>query len=93
MDAACEGEWTSDRLLEAGERIWNLERDFNIKAGFTGADDTLPKRLLEEPARSGPAEGRVSGVPEMMPKYYEERGWTVNGELTDAVRSRLRLPA
>jgi len=93
MDAACEGEWTSDRLLEAGERIWNLERDFNIKAGFTSADDTLPKRLLEEPAGTGPAKGLVSGVPKMMPEYYRERGWTVNGEVTDAIRTRLGLPA
>ena len=35
IDAACEGEWTTDRLLETGERIWNLERQFNLAAGFT----------------------------------------------------------
>ena len=92
LDAACQGEWTTERLLEAGERIWNLERDFNIKAGFTAADDTLPKRLLEEAAATGPAKGRVSGVPDMLPEYYEERGWTLDGQLTDQLRSRLNLP-
>ena len=93
MDAACEGEWTSDRLLEAGERIWNLERDFNAKAGFTAADDTLPPRLLEERAKTGPAEGKVTGLAEMLPEYYQERGWTADGQITDETRSRLSLPA
>ena len=93
MDAACEGEWTADRLLEAGERIWNLERDFNAKAGFTAADDTLPPRLLEERAKSGPAEGKVTGLAEMLPEYYQERGWTAGGQITDETRSRLGLPA
>jgi len=93
LDAACEGEWTSDRLLEAGERIWNLERDFNAKAGFTAADDTLPPRLLEERAKTGPAEGKVAGLAEMLPEYYQERGWTADGQITDETRSRLGLPA
>ena len=93
MDAACEGEWTADRLLEAGERIWNLERDFNAKAGFTAADDTLPPRLLEERAKTGPAEGKVTGLAEMLPEYYQERGWTADGQITDETRSRLGLPA
>ena len=92
IDAACEGEWSSDRLLEAGERIWNLERDFNTKAGFTAADDTLPPRLLEEPAKTGPAEGKVTGLSQMLPDYYQERGWTSDGEVTDETRARLGLP-
>ena len=50
IDAACEGDWSVDRCLEVGERIWNMERDFNRKAGITGADDTLPKRLLKDAA-------------------------------------------
>ncbi|HAN59556.1 MAG TPA: aldehyde ferredoxin oxidoreductase, partial [Gammaproteobacteria bacterium] len=67
LDAACEGEWTADRLMETGERIWNLEREFNNRAGLTSADDTLPKRLLEEAAKTGPAEGKVCGLDEMLP--------------------------
>ena len=93
LDAACEGEWTADRLLEAGERIWNLERDFNAKAGFTAADDTLPPRLLEERAKTGPAEGKVAGLADMLPEYYQERGWTADGQITDQTRTRLGLPA
>jgi aldehyde:ferredoxin oxidoreductase len=92
LDAACEGDWSADRLMETGERIWNLERDFNNKAGLTAADDTLPKRLLEEGANTGPAEGKVCGLGEMLPEYYELRGWTADGQLTDETRSRLGVP-
>ncbi len=55
IDAACEGDWPAARLLEIGERIWNLERRFNLAAGLTAADDTLPKRMLEDPAPGGTA--------------------------------------
>ena len=54
-DAACEGDWSEERLIECGERIWNLERQFNLAAGLTAADDTLPARLLEVPAPTGTA--------------------------------------
>jgi aldehyde:ferredoxin oxidoreductase len=93
MDAACEGDWSVERLAEAGERIWNLERDYNNKAGFTAADDKLPERLMKEAAKTGPAEGKVSGLDVMLPEYYELRGWTAGGELTDETRSKLAIPA
>lgn len=91
IDAACEGEWTSEKLLEVGERIWNMERDFNLKAGLTAADDTLPKRLRKDAAKVGPAQGRVNDLDVMLPKYYEVRGWTPAGELTPETRARLGL--
>ena len=91
VDAACEGEWTLDRLVEVGERIWNLERKFNLEAGFTGKDDTLPKRLLKEAAKTGPAEGKVSGLKEMLPEYYELRGWDEGGVPTAETLQRLGL--
>ncbi|MEA3291440.1 MAG: aldehyde ferredoxin oxidoreductase C-terminal domain-containing protein, partial [Pseudomonadota bacterium] len=93
VDAACEGGWTVEKMLEVGERIWNLERDFNLKAGLTGADDTLPKRLLSEPANTGPAEGMVCRLDEMLPEYYVLRGWTDDGRLTQEVRDKFDLPA
>ena len=89
--AACEGDWTPESMLEAGERIWNLEREFNLAAGLTAADDTLPKRLLTEPAQTGPAKGNVNRLHEMLPKYYEVRGWNKQGEPTDETRQRLSL--
>lgn len=93
MDAACDGDWSAERLMEAGERIWNLERDFNMKAGLTAADDTLPKRLLTEAATTGPAEGKVNGLEQMLPEYYDLRGWTSDGQVSDETRTRLGLPA
>jgi aldehyde:ferredoxin oxidoreductase len=71
--------WTVGDFVKAGERIWNLERLFNLKAGFTAEDDRLPPRLTEDPNPSGPAKGRVSHVPEMLSKYYEARGWDEKG--------------
>ena len=89
--AACGEEFTLEKLGEIGERIWNLERDFNNRAGFTGKDDTLPKRLLTEPAKTGPAKGLVNKLPEMLPKYYEVRGWDGDGRLKPETRARLGL--
>ncbi len=79
MDAACEGEWTMERLAEAGERIWNMERQFNLAAGFTSKDDSLPPRILTEAATTGPAAGKVNGLDKMLPEYYEIRGWDDQG--------------
>jgi aldehyde:ferredoxin oxidoreductase len=89
--AACGPEFTLENLNQIGERIWNMERDFNNKAGFTAKDDQLPPRLTSEAAKSGPAKGLVSKVPEMLPKYYAARGWNADGTLTDAKRKQLGL--
>jgi aldehyde:ferredoxin oxidoreductase len=89
--AACGEEFSLEYLNEVGERIWNMERDFNNKAGFTAKDDTLPPRLLNEAAKTGPAKGLTSKLPEMLPKYYEVRGWDANGQLKPETRARLGL--
>ncbi len=91
IDAACEGDWSAEKLVETGERIWNLERKFNMDAGLTGADDTLPKRLLKEAAKTGPAKGLVANLDQMLPEYYELRGWTADGVPTQETLSRLGL--
>jgi aldehyde:ferredoxin oxidoreductase len=91
LDAACDGDWTTERLLELGERVWNLEREYNRQAGITGKDDTLPQRLLEEPANSGPAQGKVNELAQMLPEYYRLRGWSEDGTVTDETKSRLGL--
>ena len=92
IDAACEGDWSAERCLEVGERIWNMERDFNLAAGLTAMDDTLPKRLLKDiAAKTGPAKGRVNDLGAMLPEYYELRGWTPEGVPTNETRNRLGL--
>ena len=80
-------------MLEVGERVWNMEREFNMRAGITAEQDRLPERLMKDAAKTGPAIGKVSEVDKMMPEYYQLRGWTANGELTDDTRQRLNLPA
>ncbi len=69
-----------DDLLEIGERIWNMERLLHIKTGFDETHDTLPQRFFNEPIPDGPAKGHVSMVNEMLPKYYELRGWNEEGK-------------
>ncbi len=91
VNAACEGDWTPEKMTEVGERIWNMEREFNLAAGLTAKDDTLPKRLLKEAAKTGPATGKVNGLDEMLPKYYQIRGWTPDGVPTAETRQRLGL--
>jgi len=89
--AACEGDWSLEDLGAMGERIWNLERQFNLAAGLTGKDDTLPKRLLTEPPKTGPAQGRVSDLGKMLPEYYRIRGWSEEGVPTQETLQRLGL--
>ncbi len=91
IDAACEGDWSLENLLAVGERIWNLERQFNLRAGFTGADDRLPERLVSEPARQGPAKGLTNQLDKMLPEYYALRGWDENGVPTAETLQRLGL--
>jgi aldehyde:ferredoxin oxidoreductase len=70
---------TAEDFLKVGERTWNLERLFNLEAGLTMADDTLPQRLLKDAHKSGPSKGVVVDLDTMLPVYYRERGWTPAG--------------
>ena len=91
IQAACEGNWSIDELMLMGERIWNLERKYNLAAGLTAKDDTLPKRLLKEAGKTGPAKGKVNELGKMLPEYYELRGWTEEGVPTNKTLDRLTL--
>ena len=83
--------WTADDVLKAGDRIWNLEKLFNLAAGIDSSQDTLPKRLLEEPISEGPSKGNVARLSEMLPEYYSVRGWTKEGIPTDEKKAELGL--
>ncbi len=75
----CGTNHTAESMLEAGERIWNIEKIFNLKAGIGSEEDKLPKRLLEEPIKEGPSKGWVHKLDQLLPKYYEVRGWDSKG--------------
>jgi len=79
LELATGANYTEETMMLAGERIFNLERLFNLKAGITAKDDILPKRMLEEPMLKGEAEGQVVRLAEMLPEYYKVRGWDENG--------------
>ena len=60
---------------QAGERIFNLARAFNVREGLRRKDDTLPARLLEEPLPDGPAAGLTVDLVPLLDAYYDYRGW------------------
>jgi aldehyde:ferredoxin oxidoreductase len=68
-----------DALNKIGERIFTLERLFNLRAGMSAKDDTLPKRFLKEPMPEGPSKGQVFEQDQILPEYYKLRGWDDNG--------------
>ncbi len=71
--------FTADDLMKVGERVWNLERLYNQREGFTQDDDTLPSRLLNEPVTEGPSQGFTAKLAPMLVEYYQFRGWDENG--------------
>ncbi len=90
MSAVTGEEISPEELLKKGERIWNIERMFNLEAGIGPDQDTLPKRLLEEPMPDGPTKGEVTRLDILLPEYYAERGWE-KGIPTDEKLTELGL--
>lgn len=90
-NAASGKEITVDEILASGDRIWNVERLFNIQQGYTSLEDTLPKRLLKDAIPDGPSKGAISRLEEMLPLYYKARGWNEEGIPTDEKKQSLQL--
>ena len=71
---------TPEEVMKVGERINNLAKAFNVREGFTRADDTLPERLMTEPLQAGASRGHMisrEDLDTMLDEYYEFRGWDV----------------
>jgi aldehyde:ferredoxin oxidoreductase len=83
-----------EELVEAGERIYTLERYYNNLAGFDGSDDTLPERFLPDRPGTmpgqGASEGEVCELEPMLEEYYEVRGW-VDGVVPDEKLEELNI--
>lgn len=90
-NAVCGTNHTAETIFKAGDRIWNLEKIFNLKAGIDSTEDKLPKRLLNDPIPEGPSKGWVHKLDELLPKYYEERGWNSKGIPTETKLADLGL--
>jgi aldehyde:ferredoxin oxidoreductase len=67
------------KLTRIGERIYNLERLFNLREGFSSKDDTLPSRFLNQPLKEGPSKDHIVPLTKMLMQFYYVRGWDENG--------------
>jgi len=83
-------DFTYEEFMKLGERVWNMERVFNVREGITRADDTLPARLLEEPLVTGAGKGHVARL-DNLSDYYEARGWDEDGKPTPEKLKELGL--
>ncbi|MFC7156762.1 aldehyde ferredoxin oxidoreductase family protein [Halomarina halobia] len=74
---------SEEDLMQAGERVYNLERYYNNLNGFDADDDSLPARFLEGgiPGQ-GASEGQYCELEEMKEEYYDHRGW-VDGVVSE----------
>jgi aldehyde:ferredoxin oxidoreductase len=78
MEAVTGLKYTPEEIRKVGERMNNLARAFNVREGFTRADDTLPERLMTEPLKAGASKGQMiskDDLNQMLDEYYTERGW------------------
>lgn len=85
--------YSTGDMIKVGERIWNLERLYNLREGFTKKDDTLPPRLLNEAPTNGPSKGWVVQLDSMLKEYYRGRGWDENGVPSKKKSAELDLEA
>ena len=81
--------FSSGHLQEIGARIFNLERMYNLREGFTAADDTLPHRMLHESTFKHMSSGHP--LDQILPKYYKKRGWSADGVPTQRTLDRLQV--
>ena len=82
------------KLLDIGERIYNLERMILNREGIVRADDMLPERIFKEAIPSGPCKGRTLTREQydiMLDEYYQARGWDSDGVVTSETKERLGL--
>jgi len=81
MEAVTGLPFTPEEVTKVGERINNLARAFNVREGFTRADDTIPERLMTEPLQSGASKGHLISKDDlrlMLDEYYTLRDWDLN---------------
>jgi aldehyde:ferredoxin oxidoreductase len=81
------------KLMEIGERVYNLERLIMVAEGVDRSADQLPKRM-SVPLREGRAKGQSLNPDEfgiMLDEYYHTRGWNEQGVPTEETIKRLGL--
>jgi aldehyde:ferredoxin oxidoreductase len=94
VNAATGDGYTVDGLKQVGERVWTVERMFNLREGLSRKDDTLPDRLFTVPIHDGPSKGAVvnrADFEKELGEYYNIWGWTPEGIPTRETLDRLGL--
>ncbi len=91
INAATGYDLTTEEMLKCGERIWNLERLFNLKAGISPKEDKLPERFLKEPIPEGPQKGAVVKLDVLLKDYYKVRGWNEDGTIPEDKLKELKI--
>ena len=91
LSAATGVKYSAEDFMFVGERIWNLEKLFNLREGFDGQTDTLPSRFLSEPLQEGPTKGQTVELESMLEEYYRFRGWDEKGRPVRRTLERLGL--
>jgi aldehyde:ferredoxin oxidoreductase len=84
-------DYSPQDLEHQANRIYTVERLFNLREGLGKEDDTLPFRSLKEPMPDGPAKGNVVPLGEMLEEYYSLRGWDGAGKPRKETLDRLSL--
>ncbi|MFW6121661.1 MAG: aldehyde ferredoxin oxidoreductase family protein [Petrotogales bacterium] len=94
LNAATGWDYTKEKLIQAGERIWNLIRMYNLREGTTKNEDKLPERFYKDPLPDGNAKGKKlsrEDFAEMLNNYYKIRGWDKNGIPKEETLNELEL--
>lgn len=85
-------EWTEQDMADVGRRVLNIGRAFNQREGFNRAHDTVPKKIVRDALKSGPAAGQVippEAFEDMLNQYYEVMGWNQDGTMPDELINSL----
>lgn len=79
-------DWKAEDMGEIGRRVLNIARAFNQREGFNRKDDTVPKRIVNEALKSGPAAGQAipqEAFDDMLDQYYQVMGWSKDGKMPE----------
>ena len=67
---------TGEELRETARRIIHAKRQFNVIAGWTPAEDTLPERFLNTPLPNDPAASLTrERLDALVTEYHRQRAW------------------
>jgi aldehyde:ferredoxin oxidoreductase len=82
--------YSCEDLMAAGERIFTVQRLINIRDGYDGRTDALPKKMFQ-PAREGFRAGKTPPLKELLDDYYKNREWDEKGRPVAELLKKLGL--